>query len=142
MRDKACVVKCEQNTVWVIPLLSDTCINCNHSSCAKRGSPFIASNPENLTLKAGDIVKIGVSRNAQLVQAIIALLFPIIASIGGYFIAEPVAVFFGKTVTEGMRAAGVLLCLGITTTIITILTRSKINLAKPIISSVISDSQN
>lgn len=140
MRDRACVVKCEQNTVWVIPLLSDTCINCNQSSCAKRGSPFLAANPENLKLKIGDIVKIGVSKKAQFVQALIALFLPILAAICGYFLAESFAIWQGKIVTEGMRAAGVLLCFGLTTTLITILSRSKINLAKPIIVSVLSNS--
>ena len=69
------------------------------------------------------------------------LLLPILSAVGGYFIVEPIANFTGKTATEGIKAASVLLCLGITTGIITIITRSKLNLAKPVIVSVIKDAE-
>lgn len=142
MRDQACILNFEHNVVWVTPLLSDTCINCNHPACAKRGSPFQATNPNKLELKCGDIVKLGAPLKAQVAQGLVALLLPIIAAIGGYFLAEPVATFFNHSVTEGIRAAGVLLGLGVTTTLITILTRSKLNFAKPIIVSIVQSAED
>lgn len=142
MRDRACVINFEHDIVWVSPLLSDTCINCNHPACAKRGSPFRAVNPNKLQLKCGDIVSIGVSRRAQLIQALIALFIPIAVATGGYFLAEPLAVLAGKAVTEGMRAASVLVCLLVSTSIITALTRSKLNLSKPVITAVLQKAAN
>lgn len=137
MRDKACVINFEHDIVWVTPLLGDTCINCNKPSCARKGTPFRAANPNRLALRCGDIVKIGVSRRAQLTQAMVALLIPIAAAVAGFFAAEPLATLLGKAVTEGMKAAGVLLGLGLATSVITALTRSKLNLARPVIVSVL-----
>lgn len=139
MRNKACVLNFENDSVWVTPILSDTCINCSQPACEKRGKPFPAINPKGFELKCGDVVQLGVSGSAQLVQVFVALIIPIVAAVGGYFLAEPVAQLFGKVVTEGMRAIGVLLCLGITTTVITIITRSKLNFSKPIIINVLTN---
>ncbi|MBO5235802.1 MAG: SoxR reducing system RseC family protein [Spirochaetaceae bacterium] len=139
MRNKACVLNFEKDSVWVTPILSDTCINCNQPACEKRGKPFPAINPKAFELKCGDVVQLGVSAKAQFAQVFLALIIPILAAIGGYFLAEPVAQLFGKMVTEGMRAVGVLLCLGITTTIITIITRSKLILSKPVIINVLTN---
>ncbi|MBO5137037.1 MAG: SoxR reducing system RseC family protein [Spirochaetaceae bacterium] len=137
MRSKAYVLNFENELVWVSPIINNTCINCNQPTCSKRGSPFLAANPNKLEIKCGDIVQLGTSTKAQFFQGIIALLLPIIAAAGGYLLAEPIAQLFEKTVTESMRAAGVLLCLGISTAIITIITRSKLNLSKPLIVSIL-----
>lgn len=137
MRNKACVINFEKENIWVTPLLSDTCINCSSHTCEKRGKPFKASNPKKLELSCGDIVKIGSSVKAQVTQGFIALFFPILAAFGGYISATPIAQIFNKTATEGLKALLVILCFFITTTIITILSRCKLNLAKPEIISVI-----
>ena len=57
MRDKAYVIKIDRGTIWVTPLLSDTCINCTHPVCTRRGTPFPVTNPLKLTVKTGDIVE-------------------------------------------------------------------------------------
>lgn len=140
MRDKACIVKYENQVAWVIPLLSDTCINCNSPTCAKKGTPFLASNPHNYPLKPGDIVKIEAPASIQIAQGIFSLILPIAAAISGFFLAEHVFTALGKEVTEGMRAAGVLVMLGLTTGIIFILSKTLLKLSKPQITTVIHSS--
>ena len=81
MRDKACVIKYENGIASVIPLLSDTCINCNSPTCAKRGTPFQASNPQNFNLKPGDVVKIEAPASIQIAQGFFSLLLPILAAL-------------------------------------------------------------
>ena len=102
MRDKACIIKYENGIATVIPLLSDTCINCNSPTCAKRGTPFQASNPQNLKLKSGDIVKIEAPATTQIAQACLSLIVPILSAVAGYCLAEPVAKLWGIPVTESM----------------------------------------
>ena len=58
MRDKAYVIKIDRGTIWVTPLLSDTCINCTHPVCTRRGTPFPVTNPLKLTVKTGDIIEL------------------------------------------------------------------------------------
>ncbi|AEE16163.1 SoxR reducing system RseC family protein [Treponema brennaborense] len=141
MREKACVLNFEKNTVWVTPLISDTCINCNRQSCAKRGTPFQATNPRKLELSCGDIVQIGSSPKAAALQGIFSLLVPVAAATAGYFLADPAAQLLQKTVTEGMRAAGVLGLLLLSTGIVFLLTRGRLNLTKPEIISVLNGSR-
>ena len=121
MRDKACIIKYENGIATVIPLLSDTCINCNSPTCAKRGTPFQASNPQNLKLKSGDIVKIEAPATTQIAQGFLSLIVPILSAVAGYFLAEPVAKLWGIPVTESMRTVGVLILLAFSTGIISLL---------------------
>ena len=74
MRDKGCIVRYKDGIASVIPLLSDTCINCNSPTCAKRGTPFLAANPRNLDLHPGDVVKIEAPASIQLAQGIFSLI--------------------------------------------------------------------
>ncbi len=137
MRDKACIIKYENGIATVIPLLSDTCINCNSSTCAKRGTPFQASNPQNLKLKSGDIVKIEAPATTQIAQGFLSLIVPILSAVAGYFLAEPVAKLWGIPVTESMRTVGVLILLAFSTGIIFILSKTWLKLSKPQVTAVI-----
>lgn len=137
MRDKACVVKYENGIASVIPLLSDTCINCNSPTCAKRGTPFQASNPQNFNLKPGDVVKIEAPASIQIAQGFFSLLLPILAAVAGYFLAEPIANLRGVEVTEAMRATGVLILLAIATGVIFISSKTWLKLSKPQVTAVI-----
>ena len=123
MRDKAYVIKIDRGTIWVTPLLSDTCINCTHPVCTRRGTPFPVTNPLKLTVKTGDIVRISSSRRIQATQGVVALVLPILSAAAGYATAEPVAKLLGKTATEGDKAAGVLIGLFLMTGIITFISR-------------------
>lgn len=137
MRDKACIIKYENGIATVIPLLSDTCINCNSPTCAKRGTPFQASNPQNLKLKSGDIVKIEAPATTQIAQGFLSLIVPILSAVAGYFLAEPVAKLWGIPVTESMRTVGVLILLALSTGIIFILSKTWLKLSKPQVTAVI-----
>ena len=44
MRDRAQIVSVDGDVIKVVPLISDVCINCEKSSCAKRGKSFEVSN--------------------------------------------------------------------------------------------------
>ena len=137
MRDKACIIKYENGIATVIPLLSDTCINCNSPTCAKRGTPFQASNPQNLKLKSGDIVKIEAPATTQIAQGFLSLIVPILSAVAGYFLAEPVAKLWEIPVTESMRTVGVLILLAFSTGIIFILSKTWLKLSKPQVTAVI-----
>ena len=137
MRDKACIIKYEKGIATVIPLLSDTCINCNSPTCAKRGTPFQASNPQNFKLKSGDIVKIEAPATTQIAQGFLSLILPILSAIAGYFLAEPVAQLLGVAVTESMRTAGVLILLALSTGIIFILSKTLLKLSNPQVTGII-----
>lgn len=137
MRDKACIIKYENGIATVIPLLSDTCINCNSPTCAKRGTPFQASNPQNFKLKSGDIVKIEAPATTQIAQGFLSLIVPILSAVAGYFLAEPVAKLWGIPVTESMRTVGVLILLALSTGIIFILSKTWLKLSKPQVTAVI-----
>ena len=137
MRDKACIIKYENGIATVIPLLSDTCINCNSPTCAKRGTPFQASNPQNLKLKSGDIVKIEAPATTQIAQGFLSLIVPLLSAVAGYFLAEPVAKLWGIPVTESMRTVGVLILLAFSTGIIFILSKTWLKLSKPQVTAVI-----
>ena len=75
MRDKALVIKYENGIATVKPLLSDTCINCNSSTCSHKSSVFVATNPKQLPVKPGSLVKIGASVKSQIVQTIFFFFF-------------------------------------------------------------------
>lgn len=137
MRDKACIVKYENGVASVIPLLSDTCINCNSPTCAKKGTPFLASNPHNYPLKPGDVVKIEAPVAIQIAQGLFSLILPILGAVAGFFLSEPVFTALGKEVTEGMRAAGVLIMLGLTSGVIFFLSKTLLKLSKPQVTVVL-----
>lgn len=84
MRDRAQIISIEDGNVKVMPLISDACINCEKSMCAKRGKSFVVLNKKNLPVKCGDIVKITSSVLHQILQALFALAFPVLCGVLGY----------------------------------------------------------
>ncbi len=141
MRDKACIIKYENGIATVIPLLTDTCINCNSSTCAKRGTPFQAANPHNLQLRPGNIVKIEAPASIQIVQGLFSLILPILGAVAGFFLADPVAAAIGVAPTEGLRAGGVLAMLALSTVSIFFLSKTLLRLTKAQVAAVIHHPQ-
>lgn len=141
MRDKACIIKYENGIATVIPLLTDTCISCNSSTCAKRGTSFQASNPHNLQLRPGNIVKIEAPASVQIVQGLFSLILPILGAVAGFFLADPIASAIGVVPTEGMRAAGVLVMLALSTVSIFFLSKTLLRLTKAQVSAVLHHQQ-
>ncbi|MFI3257636.1 MAG: SoxR reducing system RseC family protein [Spirochaetales bacterium] len=77
MRDTAEVIGTEKNgSVKVMPLIKDACISCTATGCAKRGSVFYVSNPDNIMLCAGMHVKVVASKKSQILQAFVTLCVP------------------------------------------------------------------
>ena len=87
MEDKAVVVAMD-NEILVSPLLTGACINCERSSCAKKGRPFPVSNPQNFFFFFGSIVNIRASKKSQIAQGFVALFLPIIFGILIFFLSS------------------------------------------------------
>lgn len=108
MREKASIIAISEKKITVVPLISDSCISCEHGSCSQRGEPFTVTNPLGLPVSIGCVVRITAKLRHQAAQAVFALGFPILAAIAGFFIAGFIAQRMGATPTEGMKAGGVL----------------------------------
>lgn len=137
MRDKALVVKYENGIATVKPLLSDTCINCNSPTCSHKSSAFTVTNPKQLPVKPGSLVKIGASIQSQIVQTIFSVGFPLITALIGYSIATPLAKALNLSPTESIKVAG--LFIGLLIAVATVFFISQIkgaSLTKPQITSV------
>lgn len=122
MREKGMVTAITGSEITVIPLITDACLSCT-AGCAKRGKPFIVTNPKAFPLTTGSIVQVGSSKRAQAFQGVIALLFPFASAIAGYCCATPIAALFGKTAGEGSHAIGVLLCLFLSAALVYFISR-------------------
>ena len=59
MVDNALIINLSENEIQVVPLISDACINCEKSGCAKQGKPFSVANPKKIEIKKGEILGIG-----------------------------------------------------------------------------------
>ncbi len=105
MRDKALVVAIKETHVLVLPLLTDTCINCNEAACAKKGTPFAVINAKKLPIVVGSVVKVASSVKKQAFQAFIALILPLGAGIAAYFLPA----LFMQEPAEGIHALFALL---------------------------------
>ncbi len=101
MRDRAQIISIKDGDVKVVPLISDACINCDKSMCAKRGKSFNVSNPKKLSVKCGDIVKISSPVLHQVLQALFALAFPVLCAVLAYIFVPG---------SEGTKAFSVVGC--------------------------------
>lgn len=122
MVEKALVTEVNENEITIIPLITDACLNCSQG-CAKQGKPFSVTNPDNLSVKKGSIVKVGSSKATEGIQGILSLAVPVICASLGFFAAEPVAKLFGTTAGEGFKAICVLAFLFISATVIFFISR-------------------
>lgn len=111
-------------SVSVLPLIKNACINCTQSSCAKRGSPFTVSNPQDFSLQPGMKVLIRAHKGKQAVQALVALCIPMACAVIGWFSANRYAALHMKEVPhEWVQALGVLAGIFIPASIIGILSK-------------------
>jgi hypothetical protein len=120
LRDKAIVTSISPQGILVTPLLTDTCISCAESSCAKRGRPFPVDNPRNFPITTGSVVSVSARASATVAQGFFSLCFPLAAAVGGFFAVGPLALALGHTPTEGLKALGVLLGLGAAVAIVVV----------------------
>ena len=130
MVDNAIIIDISEKDILVRPLITDACINCEKSGCAKQGKPFSVSNPKNLEIKKGDIVKLKANSVSQTLQGFFSLIVPILGAILGFVLGEILANHFKIKNVELFQASGVILGLIITSTIIFLLSKTKLQLKK------------
>ena len=130
MVDNAIIIDISEKDILVRPLITDACINCEKSGCAKQGKPFSVANPKNLEIKKGDIVKLKANSVSQTLQGFFSLIVPILGAVLGFFLGEILANHFKIKNVELFQASGVILGLIITSTIIFLLSKTKLQLKK------------
>lgn len=130
MVDNAIIIDISEKDILVRPLITDACINCEKSGCAKQGKPFSVSNPKNLEIKKGDIVKLKANSVSQTLQGFFSLIVPILGAVLGFVLGEILANHFKINNVELFQASGVILGLIITSTMIFLLSKTKLQLKK------------
>lgn len=137
MRDYAMVKKIQGQLVQVVPLISDSCINCTSSDCSKLGKAFNVINKNNFELKEKSIVKIGVSKISQCIQGILSLLIPIISAVIGYIFSPALAQRLDFNCTEGFQALTVLIFFAFPCIAVFVISRSSLHITLPEITQVV-----
>ncbi|MBQ1198534.1 MAG: SoxR reducing system RseC family protein [Spirochaetaceae bacterium] len=130
MVDNALIINLTKTEIQVIPLITDACINCEKSGCAKQGKPFSVSNPKNLEIKKGDIVKLKANPTSQTLQGFFSLIVTILGAILGFFLGGQLGIKFEAKNTEIFQAVGVLLGLIITSVLVFICSKTLLKLRK------------
>lgn len=137
MVDNAIIIDISEKDILVRPLITDACINCEKSGCAKQGKPFSVANPKKFEIKKGDIVKLKANSVSQTLQGFFSLIVPILGAVLGFVLGEILANHFKIKNVELFQASGVILGLIITSTIIFLLSKTKLQLKKSEIVEVI-----
>lgn len=130
MVDNAIIIDISEKDILVRPLITDACINCEKSGCAKQGKPFSVVNPKKFEIKKGDIVKLKANSVSQTLQGFFSLIVPILGAVLGFVLGEILANHFKINNVELFQASGVILGLIITSTIIFLLSKTKLQLKK------------
>lgn len=130
MVDNAIIIDISEKDILVRPLITDACINCEKSGCAKQGKPFSVVNPKKFEIKKGDIVKLKANSVSQTLQGFFSLIVPILGAVLGFVLGEILANHFKIKNVELFQASGVILGLIITSTIIFLFSKTKLQLKK------------
>jgi hypothetical protein len=136
MRDRALVTSVTDDSILVVPLLSNTCISCGESSCAKRGTPFPVDNPYKLPIACGNIVSVTAKKTATAAQGFFSLLFPIALAALGYAASVPLSRALNTMPSEGFKACSVLAGLVLAVVIVLATSRFATKRAKAVISEI------
>ncbi|HQC26349.1 MAG TPA: SoxR reducing system RseC family protein [Treponemataceae bacterium] len=114
MRDIASVIAIDGKKITVVPIITDTCIGCEKSSCGERGEPFFVTNPQNLSLSIGSSVKIHARAKDQMLQALFAIFLPVLLAILSFVLIGILAHSLGRHVnTESIERLKTLGAIGI-----------------------------
>ncbi|MBP3450927.1 MAG: SoxR reducing system RseC family protein [Spirochaetaceae bacterium] len=130
MVDNAIIIDISEKDILVRPLITDACINCEKSGCAKQGKPFSVANPKKFEIKKGDIVKLKANPTSQTLQGFFSLIVPILGAILGFVLGGQLGIKFEAKNTEIFQAVGVLLGLIITSVLIFICSKTLLKLRK------------
>jgi len=138
MRDNAQVIAITKTgMIEVIPFIQDACLSCAVTGCAKRGTIFTVANPHNLVLESGMMVRVSASKRHQAIQALVSILIPIICALASQFAINYYAHSTQTTVSEGIKAAILLLSLFISATLIFIINSKRKLIQSEIIEIVV-----
>jgi len=118
MREKAKVLKIEKNKALIMPMITDACISCNSSSCAKNGEPFWVDNSKNLPIEVGSIVSVSENLSSKTGQGMFSIIFPIVVSIIFCILGGNLALRMAPTSKELFQVLGVLLGIVLSSTIV------------------------
>ena len=134
------------NVVIVEPVAFTECASCSQS-CTKRGRTLPVLNSQNFTLKPGSLVIIASSKVEEAVESIVALIFPILMSIAGFFLSNPIFQAVSRIIKkggtsnaacpEGIKALIVILFFALASFIVFKVTRSGVLLIYPEIKDVL-----
>ena len=139
MRDSAKILSVGENgRVTVLPVIKDACISCSRTSCAKAGTPFTVMNSRSLNISPGMTVRIAAKKSSQAVQALIALVLPIVCATGGWFAANAFAAAMNISSGEWLQALGVLLGIFVPSGIIFLISR-RVKSAHGEITEIVAD---
>ena len=139
MRDSAKILSIGKNgSVTVLPVIKDACISCSRTSCAKAGTPFTVMNSRSLNISPGMTVRIAAKKSSQAVQALIALVLPIVCATGGWFAANAFAATMNISSGEWLQALGVLLGIFVPSGIIFLISR-RVKSAHGEITEIVAD---
>ncbi len=137
MRDFAIVTKIEGQTIEAVSLISNACINCEDSLCAKQGKTFMAINKKNLPVQENSVVRIEVSRISRGIQGVFSLLFPILSAVAGYIFAPEISIKYGVELTENFMALCVAAAFSVSSLLVLIISRSSLHFSLPEITQVL-----
>jgi hypothetical protein len=137
MRDNALVTAITPDAILVVPLLTDTCINCAESSCARRGQPFPVDNPLGLPIQSGSIVSVAAKKHASAMQALFSLLFPIAVAAAGYAASPFISAALGTALSEALKAVCVLMGLALASAVVLLVNKTAAKQTRAEISSVV-----
>ena len=120
----------------VCPIVTNACLSCKEG-CARRGTPFKATNPNGFAIKAGDVAQISASHTAEGVQALFSLLIPAACAVAACFFSNPISQALWKVPSsEGFKALCVLIGILIPSAAVMALSRFKIRPSKPFIEKI------
>lgn len=138
MNDNVVIVAINNTKILVQPLLTGACVNCEKSSCAKRGKTFQVENPKNFPISVGSVVKIKTNRSVQIFQGFAALIFPILSAVACYFLGSYLAAKFGWQKVEMTKALSSLIGLLVVSLTVFCINAKSHNLQRSEISEVVS----
>lgn len=137
MRSFAIVTHIDGKNIHVVPLISDACIACTMTHCARHGKSITVCNKNNLTIEENAIVKIGYPRIRNALYGILALLVPIACAVIAYFFSPHISAKLGLQPTQETKACIVVLSTLTSSGIIFLLSRTSLHFSTPEITHVL-----
>lgn len=137
MRDFAIVKSIDGQKIEVVSLISDACVICNNTSCAKKGKGFYVLNKKNIPLKENNIIRIGFPKLLDGILGLISLLFPIASSVAGFLLAPRLCSHFNYILNPSSQACIVGIFFVLSALFVFILSRTDIHLMRPEVIQVV-----